>query len=92
MAGITPIVMPKWGLSMKEGTVVAWLVDEGTDISVGMPILDVDKARMVVVVKRSMSPGFAGIPNPLFANENSLMYFADAQAGILEVVRELKAI
>jgi NAD(P) transhydrogenase subunit beta len=58
----------------------------------GMPILDVDKARMVVVVKRSMSPGFAGIPNPLFANENSLMYFADAQAGMLEVVRELKAI
>src|SRR4029453_9273081 len=37
---ITPIVMPKWGLSMKEGTVNAWLVDEGTEITVGMPILD----------------------------------------------------
>lgn len=58
----------------------------------GMPILDVDKARMVVVVKRSLSPGFAGIPNPLFAAENSLMYFADAQAGILDVVKEMKAL
>jgi len=58
----------------------------------GMPILDVDKARMVIVVKRSMSPGFAGIPNPLFANENTLMYFQDAQAGMLEVVREVKAL
>jgi H+-translocating NAD(P) transhydrogenase subunit beta len=58
----------------------------------GMPILDVDKARMVINVKRSMSPGFAGIPNPLFALDNSMMYFADAQAGILEVVRELKAL
>ena len=58
----------------------------------GMPILDVDKARMVIVVKRSMSPGFAGIPNPLFAAENTLMYFADAQAGILDVVREVKTL
>ena len=58
----------------------------------GMPILDVDKARMVIVVKRTMSPGFAGIPNPLFANENTLMYFQDAQAGMLDVVRELKAV
>jgi len=58
----------------------------------GMPILDVDKARMVIVVKRSMSPGFAGIPNPLFAADNALMYFADAQSGILDVVREMKAL
>ena len=58
----------------------------------GMPILDVDKARMVIVVKRSMSPGFAGIPNPLFAMDNTLMYFADAQAGMLDVVREMKAL
>ena len=58
----------------------------------GMPILEVDKARMVVVVKRSLSPGFAGIPNPLFAADNTLMYFADAQAGILEVNKELKAL
>jgi H+-translocating NAD(P) transhydrogenase subunit beta len=58
----------------------------------GMPILDVDKARMVINIKRSLSPGFAGIPNPLFALDNSLMFFADAQAGILEVVKELKAL
>ena len=41
----------------------------------GMPIIDVDKARTVVVVKRSLSPGFAGIPNPLFAMDNTLMLF-----------------
>jgi NAD(P) transhydrogenase subunit beta len=58
----------------------------------GMPILDVDKARMVINIKRSLSPGFAGIPNPLFALDNSLMFFADAQAGILEVVKEIKAL
>ena len=56
----------------------------------GMPILDVDKCRTVVVIKRSLSPGFAKIPNPLFAAENSYMLFADAQAGVLEVVQALK--
>jgi H+-translocating NAD(P) transhydrogenase subunit beta len=45
----------------------------------GMPIINVDKARTVVVIKRSLSPGFAGIPNPLFAAENTLMYFADCR-------------
>jgi NAD(P) transhydrogenase subunit beta len=45
----------------------------------GMPILDVDKARTVIVIKRSLSPGFAGIPNPLFAADNTLMYFADGK-------------
>ena len=51
----------------------------------GMPILDVDKARTVVVVKRSLSPGFAGIPNPLFAADNTLMYFADGKKAILDL-------
>src|SRR5690606_28795052 len=57
----------------------------------GMPILDVDKAGTVVVVKRSLSPGFAGIPNPLFAADNTLMYFADGKKAILDLVSAIKA-
>lgn len=57
----------------------------------GMPILDVDKARTVVVVKRSLSPGFAGIPNPLFAADNTLMHFADGKKAILDLVASVKA-
>jgi NAD(P) transhydrogenase subunit beta len=56
----------------------------------GMPILDVDKARTVVVIKRSLSPGFAGIPNPLFAADNALMYFADGRKAIGDVMDALK--
>jgi NAD(P) transhydrogenase subunit beta len=56
----------------------------------GMPILDVDKARTVVVIKRSLSPGFAGIPNPLFAADNTLMYFADGKKAVLDLVAALK--
>lgn len=56
----------------------------------GMPILDVDKAGTVVVVKRSLSPGFAGIPNPLFAADNALMMFGDGQAAIRELVAAVK--
>jgi NAD(P) transhydrogenase subunit beta len=56
----------------------------------GMPILDVDKARTVVVVKRSLSPGFAGIPNPLFAADNTLMYFADGKKAILDLTAALR--
>jgi NAD(P) transhydrogenase subunit beta len=56
----------------------------------GMPIMDVDKARTVVVIKRSLSPGFAGIPNPLFAAENCLMLFADGKKGMLDLVAAVK--
>lgn len=56
----------------------------------GMPILDVDKARTVVVIKRSLSPGFAGIPNPLFALDNCLMYFSDGKKAALELVSATK--
>jgi len=56
----------------------------------GMPIIDVDKARTVVVVKRSLSPGFAGIPNPLFAAPNTLMMFGDGKKAIMELVASLK--
>jgi NAD(P) transhydrogenase subunit beta len=56
----------------------------------GMPILDVDKARTVVVIKRSLSPGFAGIPNPLFAADNTLMFFEDGKKAVLDLVGALK--
>ena len=52
----------------------------------GMPIIEVNKARAVIVIKRSLSPGFAGIPNPLFAADNTLMYFADGKKAILDLL------
>jgi NAD(P) transhydrogenase subunit beta len=58
--------------------------DKGSPIY-GMPILNVDKARTVVVVKRSLSPGFAGLPNPLFARDNCLMLFGDGKKAIMEL-------
>ncbi len=56
----------------------------------GMPIIDVDKCRTVIVIKRSLSPGFAGIPNPLFAMPNTLMYYADGQQAVLDIVKAIK--
>jgi NAD(P) transhydrogenase subunit beta len=55
----------------------------------GMPILDVDKARTVMVIKRSMSPGFAGIDNELYYMDRSMMLFGDAKAFVGELVKEL---
>ncbi|MGC2246663.1 MAG: NAD(P)(+) transhydrogenase (Re/Si-specific) subunit beta [Terriglobales bacterium] len=55
----------------------------------GMPILDVDKAHTVMVIKRSMNPGFAGIDNPLYYLDNNLMLFGDAKAFVGQIVREL---
>ncbi len=55
----------------------------------GMPILDVDKARTVMVVKRGMSPGFAGIDNPLYYLDKTLMLFGDARSFVGALVREL---
>ncbi len=62
---------------------------QGSPIS-GMPILDVDKSRTVIVIKRSLSPGFAGIDNPLFAADNTLMLFGDGKQMIEELVAAYK--
>jgi len=56
----------------------------------GMPIIDCDRARTCIVIKRSLSPGFAGIPNPLFAMDNTLMYFGDGKKTVLDLVTALK--
>ena len=56
----------------------------------GMPIIDVDKCRTVIVIKRSLSPGFAQIPNPLFAADNTLMLFGDGQQAVLDITNALK--
>jgi NAD(P) transhydrogenase subunit beta len=58
----------------------------------GMPILNVDKARSVIVLKRSMNSGFAGIDNPLFYGEGTTMLFGDAKKSVTEVAEELKAL
>src|ERR1700693_1217032 len=62
--------------------------DTGSPIY-GMPILDVDKARTVMVIKRSMNPGFAGIDNPLYYFDKTLMLFGDAKGFVGDIVREL---
>ncbi len=64
--------------------------DRGSPIY-GMPILDVDKARTVMVIKRSLSPGFAGIDNELYYMDKTLMLFGDAKAFVGSIVRELSA-
>lgn len=56
----------------------------------GMPIIEVDRARSVVVIKRSLSPGFAGIPNPLFAMDNTLMFFSDGKKAFLDLIAAVK--
>ncbi len=56
----------------------------------GMPIIDADKARTVVVIKRSLSPGFAGIPNPLFAADNCLMLFGDGKKALVDLIAAVK--
>lgn len=64
--------------------------DEANSPIYGMPILEVDQARTVFIVKRSLSPGFAGIPNQLFINDNSLMVFGDAKDVLQDMIQAVK--
>lgn len=64
-------------------------IDENSPIY-GMPVINVDQARTVIVMKRSLNPGFAGIDNPLFFNENTRMLFGDAKKSTQGLVAEFK--
>jgi H+-translocating NAD(P) transhydrogenase subunit beta len=63
----------------------------GTAIS-GMPILDVDQAKSIIVIKRSMASGYAGIDNELYANPKTSMYFADAKKALAEMTAAVKTL
>ena len=63
-----------------------------SSVIAGMPILDVDRARNVIVMKRSLSPGFAGIDNPLFYLDRTMMFFGDAKSSMVDLVRETKEV
>jgi NAD(P) transhydrogenase subunit beta len=56
----------------------------------GMPIIDVDRAQHVFAIKRCMNPGFAGLQNPLFFNDNTMMVFGDAKGTVLKIVEAIK--
>ena len=63
----------------------------GTAIS-GMPILDVDQAKSIIVIKRSMGTGYAGIDNELYINPKTSMYFADAKKALAEMTAAVKTL
>ncbi|HUG85788.1 MAG TPA: NAD(P)(+) transhydrogenase (Re/Si-specific) subunit beta, partial [Euzebya sp.] len=63
--------------------------DDATSPIYGMPIIEVDRAKSVVVVKRSMSPGYAGIDNPLFYAEGTMMFFGDAKEAVQRITESL---
>ena len=63
--------------------------DPGSPIY-GMPILEVDRAKTVIVLKRSLAAGFAGVENELFFKEKTVMFFGDAKDSLTRLVQELK--
>ena len=66
--------------------------DEPDSPVYGMPILNVDHAQHVIVLKRGMSPGFAGIDNDLFFKDNTMMLFGDARKSVTALVTEVKGL
>ena len=78
-------------LSPTTRTAVPGVRPSGTPVS-GMPILDVDKARSIIVIKRSMGRGYAGIDNELYTNEKTGMLFADAKEGLASLTAAVKAL
>ena len=58
----------------------------------GMPILNVDESKAVIVLKRSMNPGFAGIDNPLFVEPNTMMLFGDAKESVAKLSAAVKGL
>jgi NAD(P) transhydrogenase subunit beta len=58
----------------------------------GMPILDVDKAKSVIVIKRSLGHGYAGLDNELYTDPKTAMFFSDAKAGLAELLASLKTL
>jgi NAD(P) transhydrogenase subunit beta len=58
----------------------------------GMPILDVDRAKSIIVLKRSMRPGFAGVDNPLYTLPNTQMLFGDARESVVKLAAAVKAL
>jgi NAD(P) transhydrogenase subunit beta len=57
-----------------------------------MPVLDAEKARTVIIVKRSLSPGYAGVDNELFYRPSTMMLFGDGKAKLAELLTEVKAL
>jgi NAD(P) transhydrogenase subunit beta len=56
----------------------------------GMPVINADRAKTVLVLKRSMAAGFAGVDNPLFVKQNTRMLFGDAKASLRQLISEFK--
>ena len=77
---ITPVVMPKWGLSMAEGKVVSWLVEEGTAITVGLPILEVETDKIANAVE-APDPGLLRQSQPRKASRLRIFSLCTATAG-----------